>query len=177
MKRLIKIINRLEEGTLAVSLLALAFLAFYEAVQRYFFNHSFTWFEELFRYSAVFITFLGASLGVKYGSHFSMDFFVNRVSSRTAHFMGMLTAWISAALFLAVSWFALLHCQKLVKWDTMSAAMKLPMYWAYAPITLFSFTLAVRFVIDGARHLGSILRGEPLSPVAGNDKSGEEPAA
>lgn len=177
MKYVIKIINRLEEGTLAVSLLALAFLAFYEAVQRYFFNHSFTWFEELFRYSSVFITFLGASLGVKYGSHFSMDFFVNRVSSGTAHFMGMLTSWLSAVLFLAVSWFAFLHCQKLIKWETMSAAMKLPMYWAYAPIALFSLTLGVRFIIAGVKHLRGMLSGEPLLPVSSNDKSGEEPAA
>jgi C4-dicarboxylate transporter DctQ subunit len=177
MKRFFAIINRVEETTLAITLLGLAFLAFYEAVQRYFFNQSFTWFEELVRYCSVFITFLGASLGVKYGNHFSMDFFVTRVGPKAAHVMRVITAWLSSFLFLLVSWYAWEHCQKLYKWGTASSAMQLPMYWAYAPIALFSLTLGVRFALDGFSHLRSLIKREPPPTSSDRKPDSEQDAA
>ena len=138
---------------LALGLLGLAFMAFGEVVGRYAFNHSFTWFEEFARYFCVFLTFLGASLGVKYGMHFSMDFLITRVSLRTGHIMRVIGALISAVLFLMVAWLALEHAFKLRRFGVTSAAMKLPMFWAYLPITVFSFTMSVRFLAEAWAHL------------------------
>ena len=78
MKVFFKYLGRLEEGVLGISLLGLALMAFVEVLGRYLFNHSFTWFEEFSRYFGVFLTFLGASLGVKHGVHFSMDLLVTK---------------------------------------------------------------------------------------------------
>jgi len=153
MKRLLLVLNRLEEGVLALGLLGLALMAFGEVVGRYLFNHSFTWFEEFARYFCVFLTFLGASLGVKHGMHFSMDFVLTRVSTRTGHVMRVAGALISAVLFLAVAWLAWEHAFKLKRFGVTSAAMKLPMFWAYLPIPVFSFTMSLRFFKEAWTHL------------------------
>jgi C4-dicarboxylate transporter DctQ subunit len=163
-------LNLLEEGVLVGSLLGLAFMAFVEVVTRYVFNHSFTWFEEFSRYFCVFITFLGASLGVKYGLHFSMDFLITRVRYRTAHLMRIASNLIAAALFTWVAWLAWQHAWKLKGFGTTSAAMGLPMFWAYLPIAVFGATLVIRFVIQAVKHAKGFRDNEPLGPKA-------EPAA
>ena len=163
MQKLLRAYNHLEEGVLALGLLGLALMAFVEVVTRYIFNHSFTWFEEFSRYFCVFLTFLGASLGVKYGLHFSMDYVVTRVSARTGHLMRMTGNLISAALFSAVTYYAWLHALKMKKFGTTSAAMGLPMFWAYLPIAVFSASLVVRFLIQAYKHAQACKQGAPLN--------------
>ena len=176
MKRLYKILNTLEEGGLGLGLLGLAFMAFVEVVARYVFNHSFTWFEELARYMGVFLTFLGASLGVKYGLHFSMDYVVGKVRPRTARLMRMTSALIGAVLFFTIAWLAWRHSFKLLKYDVTSAAMGMPMFWAYLPICVFSFTLSLRFVHQAWRNLKGFIQGKPLA-TAGPVRESQTEAA
>lgn len=153
MKSFIRTLNHIEEGILAFTLLGLALLAFIEVVQRYAFGHSFTWFEELSRYLGVFMTFLGASLGVKYGTHFAMDFFIRRAGLRTGHFINAVTSLGAAVLFFTLSELGLQHALKLHKFGVKSAAMQIPMAIVYFPIAVFSFTMALRFLIRSFRHV------------------------
>ncbi|MCF8034797.1 MAG: TRAP transporter small permease [Desulfarculaceae bacterium] len=166
MRRLLKAINHLEEAVLATGLLGLALMAFGEVVSRYLFNHSFTWFEEFARYFCVFLTFLGASLGVRYGMHFSMDYLVTKVGPRIGHWMRIAGFLISAALFLVVAYYAWEHAWKMKRFGTTSAAMGLPMFWAYLPIAVFSATLALRFMAQAWRHLKAWRAGLPLEAAA-----------
>jgi len=170
-------LTRLEEVVLSLTLLSLAFLAFAEVVSRYLFSHSFTWFEELSRYGGVFMTFLGASLGVKYGTHFSMDLFISKASPRLAHAINLLTALTASALFFVISYLGVGHVLKLKKFGVASAAMQMPMYIAYAPIAIFSFTLALRLLARSVQHaLGLAGRDSGLvsnAEAAPNKKDGK----
>ncbi|PIW02243.1 MAG: TRAP transporter small permease, partial [Deltaproteobacteria bacterium CG17_big_fil_post_rev_8_21_14_2_50_51_6] len=71
--RLSQFIDHVEKQVLVWTILGLAIIGFVQVVSRYMFNYSFTWYEELSRYIGVFVAFLGAATGVKYGMHFSMD--------------------------------------------------------------------------------------------------------
>ncbi len=84
MSPLIDKLCRLEEGLVGFSLLGLAVLTCVETILRYTFNYTFTWFQEFSNYMIVFTTFLGASIGVKYGVHFSMDALVQFVPTGSA---------------------------------------------------------------------------------------------
>ena len=79
MQRFFSFINRVENITLVWTILALAVIGFIQVIARYVFNYSFTWFEELGRYVGVFVAFLGASIGVRTGSHFTMDLVVSHM--------------------------------------------------------------------------------------------------
>ncbi len=151
-----------EKGILAAGLLGLALMAFFEVLSRYLFNHSFTWFEEFSRYFCVFLTFLGASLGVKYGTHFCMDFVLTRVPPRAGHLMRLSTNLIAAGVFCLLAWLAFEHAFKLKKFGTTSAAMSLPMFWAYLPIGIFSITLFFRFLLQSIRHGLGFFNNQPL---------------
>lgn len=160
MKRLLFFLNRLEEGVLAFTLLGLALMSFVEVVLRYAFNHSFTWFEELSRYVSVFITFLGASLGVKYGLHFSMDYCVEKAGLRIGNLMRVLANLLSATLFIVIAWLSWKHANKLLMREVTSGAMQIPMFWPYLPIPVFSLIMAVRFVHQAWRYGLGMVRNQ-----------------
>lgn len=145
-----------------MGLLGLALMCFVEVVSRYLFNHSFTWYEEFARYFMLFLTFLGASLGVKYGLHFSMDFVVTRVSYRLGNLMRVLSNLMAAVLFAAVAVLAWQHSMKIMGFGTTSAAMGLPMFWAYLPVSIFSGTMTLRFCYQAWRHGLAMARNQPL---------------
>lgn len=164
MKRLLSFLNRLEEGILAFTLLGLALMSFVEVVLRYLFNHSFSWFEELSRYISVFLTFLGASLGVKYGLHFSMDFFVEKAGYRLGNFMRIISNLLSATLFIIIAWLSWKHANKLLMREVTSGAMQIPMFWPYLPIPIFSLIMSLRFIHQAWRcGLGMVHNQRVLS--------------
>jgi C4-dicarboxylate transporter DctQ subunit len=162
MKTIIRAANKIEEGTLVATLLGLALMAFVEVVSRYAFNHSFTWFEELSRYLGVFMTFLGASLGVKYGTHFCMDLMVRKAGLRGGAFINAFTCLIAAALFAMLAFLGMEHSLKLKKFGVHSAAMQLPMYLAYLPIAVFSATMALRFALRCLQQAKQGLSGKVM---------------
>ncbi len=164
MKRIVRFINTVEEWTLVLTLLALAFLTFIQVFSRYVLNFSFTWFEEVARYCGVFVTFLGAALGVKYGTHFSMDLIYERVNNdRFRHALKLIVALICGIVFVAVAYYGWEQTAKLHKFGAKTAVLQLPKYWAYIPIPFFSLVISWRFFYLAAEHLKSCIRNEPFS--------------
>ena len=154
------LLARLEEGLIAVILLGLALMAFVQVVTRACFGLSFTWFEELSRYLGVFVTFLGASLGVKYGMHFSMDAVIRVIPARPAHLIQGAANLAAGLFFLALIYYSWLNIAKLRRFGVTTAALGVPMYWAYLPIPVFSVTIAWRFFRVAGREFLAGFRGD-----------------
>ncbi len=144
--------NRLEEIVLGWGLLSLALLAFVQVVLRYAFATGLDWAEELSRYASVLLTFLGASLGVKHGTHFSVEALVKALPPRPSHGVRAVASALSAVLFAVVLWYGTVHAAKLLRFGVTSASLRMPMWVAYAPIALLSGAIAVRFVLDAVRQ-------------------------
>jgi C4-dicarboxylate transporter DctQ subunit len=161
MQRILRVLNSMEEWTLVLVLLGLAFLSFVQVFCRYVLHFSFTWMEELNRYLGVFIAFLGASLGVKYSSHFSMDLIYERTSSdRLRHGLKATINIVSGVMLLVIAWYGWEQAMKLRTFGVLTSALQLPKYWAYLPIPFFSTVMAIRFLRLGTRHAVRCLRGE-----------------
>ena len=106
MTKLIKVINAIEEWALVFILLGLAFLSFAQVFCRYFLGFSFSWMDEISRYFGVLVAFLGAALGVKYGTHFSMDLVYEKVSSDGfRHGLKVFINVISGIIMFVVAWY------------------------------------------------------------------------
>jgi C4-dicarboxylate transporter DctQ subunit len=164
MRKILLALNKIEEWTLVMLLLGLAFLSFIEVFCRYLLGFSFTWMEELSRFSAVFAAFLGASLGVKYGMHFSMDLVHERVKSdRFRHGLRFATGLLSALVFLIVAYYGWEVAMKHRASQTLTSAMKIPKYWVYLPIPFFSAIISLRFLNLCGKHLKGLVRGAPFS--------------
>jgi C4-dicarboxylate transporter DctQ subunit len=162
--RLIRTWNQLEEIVLGWTLLGLALFAFAQVVLRYVFSSGFEWSEELGRYVTVFLTFLGASVGVKHGAHFSVDALLQILPPRWAHFLKAAAHLLCAVLFAIVTWYGWLHASKLCRFGVQSASLRIPMWVPYAPIPVLSAAIAVRFLLQAAQSVRSGLDGAPYGP-------------
>jgi C4-dicarboxylate transporter DctQ subunit len=165
MKKILEIFNKIEEWTLVVVLLALAAFTCVQVFCRYVLNFSFPWVQELARYVGVFITFLGASLGVKYGTHFSMDLVYERVSNnRFRHGLRAVVTLICGLIFVVVAWYGWDQTMKLKHFGVLTSALELPKYWFYLPVPIFSVLISLRFFNLFRKHAASCARNEPYIP-------------
>jgi len=164
MKRLFKWAEHLEEWVLAYTLLMIALLSFVQVVLRYGFHYNFSWFQEFARYICIFMTFLGASIAVKTGAHFSMDAIVQAVPSRIAHLMKAIVNLGCGLFFAVVVYYAVLHCMKLNHYGVKTAAMRIPMFVPYLSIPVFSFTMGLRFFGKMIFHVRAFINNQPFQP-------------
>lgn len=138
------------------TILILAIIGFVQVFARYLFNYSFTWFEELGRYIGVFIAFLGASIGVKTGSHFTMDLIVSHLKSPLQELVKAFTNILSAGFFMLVTWYSWKIIMRMYGYETTSPTMQIPMYIAYLPIPIFSMIMGFRFIIKAFESIQSM---------------------
>lgn len=168
MENLIKKLNKVEEGLLGMALLGLAILTFIETGLRYTISHTFTWFGEFANYSMIFCTYLGAAIGVKYGTHFSMEALTEYCPDRVSHLLKTVAYLISGVVCILFIYYGIVHILKLQSFGVKSSAMQLPMFIPYIPIPLFSISMAFRFFALSRKHFMKFLRREPFERVRRN---------
>lgn len=170
MNRIGAFISRLEEWTLVLILLGLALVSFAQVICRYFIGFSFVWMDELTRYLGVFIAFLGASIGVKYGTHFSMVFLYERLESdRLRQGLLVVVNLICCSVLLVVAYYGWEQAMKLRKFGTLTAVFRVPKYLVYLPISFFSIIMAMRFLWQAGKQLKDFMAGDPFRSSAGTD--------
>lgn len=165
MDKLINKLNRIEEWSVGVILLGLALLTFGETVLRYTVSYTFAWFQEFANYMLIFVTYLGASIGVKYGTHFSMEALTEYTPDRVSHILKVLAYLISGLAVLLFIYYGFKHIQAVIGFGVKSSAMQIPMYIPYIAIPLFSVTMSFRFFVLSCRHFRKFLNNEPYEKV------------
>ena len=160
LKKITGAIDRLERATLVWTILGLALIGFIQVFARYIFNYSFTWFEELGRYLGVFVAFLGGGIGVKTGSHFTMDLMVTHLKRPWQQILRFTTSVLSSLFFILVAYYSWKLVIRMYGYETTSPAMEMPMYLAYLPIPIFSMVMGFRFFTVGVNFLKE-LRASP----------------
>jgi len=149
-------IDRLECTVLVWTILGLALVGFVQVFTRYLFNYSFTWYEELGRYLGVFVAFLGASIAVKKGSHFTMDLLVSHLPRPWQQLLRFSTCILSSGFFFLVMFYSWKIVVRMHGYETTSPTMGIPMYLAYLPIPFFSLIMGLRFIRVGVQELLSL---------------------
>lgn len=165
MENLLKKLNKVEEGLLGMALLGLAILTFIETGLRYTISHTFSWFGEFANYSMIFCTYLGAAIGVKYGTHFSMEALTEYCPDRVSHLLKTIAYFLSGVVCMLFIYYGIVHIVKVQSFGVRSPAMQLRMFIPYIPIPLFSVIMAFRFFVLSHKHFMKFLRREPFERV------------
>lgn len=79
LEKLLNIYCKTLDGLLAIILSTMVILVFTNVVLRYAFNSSIIMSEELSRWGLVWLTFIGAIVALKEGSHISVDLVINKL--------------------------------------------------------------------------------------------------
>jgi C4-dicarboxylate transporter DctQ subunit len=104
---LAKIIDRLEEGSIAFLLAAMTVLTFVQVILRYGFSMAVQWSLEATVYLFAWLILIGISYGVKTGSHIGVDALVNilpAIGKRVAGIVAGVLCIVYAGFMTAGSW-------------------------------------------------------------------------
>ena len=147
MKKLGKFLTQFEELFLGWLLLSMAVIAFIQVVMRYFFHSGFAWGEEINRYLCILMTFMGASLGVKRSTHFSMDAIHRILPEIGQKILARLVHLLTAIIYAVVTWYGVIQIMRLARYGSHSPAMQIPMVIPYLVIPLFFALMTARSLI------------------------------
>ena len=101
------VVDRLEEGFIALLLAAMTMLTFVNVVLRYGFNSGMTWSMEITEFLFAWLVLFGMSYGVKVGSHIGVDALVQLFAKPAQRITGIFVALVCmsyAALILYGGW-------------------------------------------------------------------------
>jgi len=150
-------------------LLAICLLTFVETFLRYLFSYSFPWFQEMANYTIVLVTYLGAAIGVKYGTHFSMEAVTEYAPDRAAHLLKAAAFFVSGMVAVLIVAYGFEQIVQTHSFGVKTPAMQIPMYIPYLPIPLLAIPMGLRFFILSGKHARSFARGTPFERVRKKD--------
>lgn len=140
------IIDRLESGAMVVFMAIATIATTLQVVLRFGFNISIFWIEELVLYSVICMSFIGASLGARYGAHISVDVLQAFVGPRIRRWLLIVAAVLGIAFGVALLYYGSQLFMSTLKRGVLSPAMRIPMAWVYFPIPVSGGLLIIRYL-------------------------------
>ncbi|HZK86271.1 MAG TPA: TRAP transporter small permease [Desulfosporosinus sp.] len=137
-------LNRLVIWIIVLLLGVMSAVIFMQVIFRYVFHAALPWSEELARYLMVWSTFLGASLGIRRRALIGMEVLVKALPKLATRITLELVT-VFQIIFLAVVLFYSIK-MTMVANSQVSAAMLIPMSWAYVGIPIGMFLMILNTI-------------------------------
>ena len=141
-----KILNNIEEFIVVPLVATMVVVVILQVIFRYIIRGSLPWSEELSRYLMVWITFLGASIGVKRGAHVGVEALVIALPRKAQTIVRYLGIVISLIFCIVVLNASLGILTRQIASQQVSPAMRMPMWWAYLAIPSGFSLMTIRFI-------------------------------
>ena len=148
LRALIKLDRFLARGEGAALILitsVMTIVVFLQVVFRYVWALPLYWSEEMARYLFVWLSVLGAALGVQKGGHFSLDFFYRMMPESNKKFMRGIVYLLMEAVVLIILVQGIHLVQKTSLQE--SPAMAVSMAWAYASLPVGAGLMAIHLLV------------------------------
>lgn len=148
--------DKFEEYFLAFTLSLSVVIIFAQVIMRYVFSSSLSWSEELARYLFLWQIWVGAAFAVKHKKHLRADVLQIVLPSKLKYPLEVLytVIWLCFSIFLAYKSSILVSTISRV--GQLSAAMRLPMKFAYASVpagcTLMTIRLVQKIYLDYKKY-------------------------
>lgn len=142
---------RVLERVLFALLLTMVLIVLVNVVARFFFHSALTWADEVARFLFIWLTFLGATLGVARGSHIGMDIVVQKVGPRTRKGLEIVSC-VLVLVFLG-AWGVFGWSLVLQNLDYLAPSTEVPMGYVYAVGPLSALLMAGLYLDKLARAL------------------------
>ncbi len=138
-------LNRLEDWLMVISMALITILITTQVVLRYVFASSFPWAEEVTRFIVIWMSFIGAAMGVRTGAHVSVDLLVTFVPPGWHRPLAATTAVCGLAFAIALVVYGYPIVALTARTGQVSSALQLPMAWVYSIFLIGGVLLAIRF--------------------------------
>ncbi len=102
MGKLIQWIDNVIKIVLIVFTILMCFIVLWQVISRFMLNNPSRWSEEVARYFMIWITFLGASVGVKTGSHLGLTIFISKLKDIRSQMIMTILAYVCIIIFSSI---------------------------------------------------------------------------
>ena len=147
MKKILAVLEKIENGVIIVVFIVMTLAAFAQVINRNLIGAGISWFEELSRYSMVYMTMLATEVGLRDGSQIAISILTDRFKGlpRTLLDIAAKLIMVAFSLIVFVSSFTMIERQ--IATGQISPGMRLPMLYPYLAVTLsFGIISAVQIV-------------------------------
>lgn len=141
-----KFVQNIEEYACAVLLSAMSVIVFWQVICRFLLHLPLRWSEELSIFILAWVTFLGASIGVKRGAHVGVEAFVILLPKKIQHVIKIVAYILSASFFILLIVLGVSIVKSQMMTGQVSPAMRVPMYYAYLSVPVGSIFISIRFI-------------------------------
>ena len=148
LRALTKFDNLLAKGEAVVIIAMVAVMTvavFLQVLYRYVLTQPLHWSEELARYLFVWLSILGATLGLQKRGHFGLDFFFRMFPEQAKPCMGFLIHLLMGAVVLVILVQGITLVQKTALQE--SPAMGISMSWAYACLPVGAALMVIHLLV------------------------------
>ncbi|HAY49266.1 TRAP transporter small permease [Thalassospira sp. GO-4] len=180
------VVNRLEEGIIALLLASMTSLTFVNVVMRYVFNSGLTWALEITEFLFAWLILFGMSYGVKVGSHIGVDALVRLFPDRVQRVIGLfvVATGILYSSWLIIGGWELVSFNHMLEMEAEDSPIMLWFVYLIMPVgaALLAFRLAqVGWRIITGKQVGFNLADEAREAIdqlnhAGNAADGDKTA-
>lgn len=163
--RFVKFTNKLEDIMLAYIPVGLAILicvgVFSRTTNVYL---GLYWLEEFSRVMLIFIVFLGSSVAVKAQAHPNMDAIYKLLPQRIQHALWTIVYAVCFIAFIYLDFFVWKHIGKIARLGVKTSTLgNAPLYLTYLPIAVFTFFMAIRYLLEARNEWKAVWKVENAS--------------
>ena len=139
------ILAKVEAVVLIGLVVIMTVVVFLQVVYRYVLTQPLHWSEELARYLFVWISILGAAVGVQRRGHFGMDFFYRMLPDKGRRFLLFIIYLLMGVVILVLLIQGIALVQKTTAQQ--SPAMEISMGWAYACLPVGGALMVIHLLV------------------------------
>lgn len=168
--RIVNLYFKLLEGLLVLCLGAMVLMVLGNVVLRYGFNSGITVSEELSRFLFVWLTFIGAVVGLREGAHLGIDTLVRKMpllGRRLCFLFNEAMMLLCCVLFFVGTW-----RQHDINMGNLSPVAEIPMEWVFGVAYLSAGSMAVMIAARLVRLALGTLSDDELIAVAESEEQG-----
>ncbi|AMO35768.1 MULTISPECIES: TRAP transporter small permease [Thauera] len=157
-----KIVDWVENIMVVILMLVATVVAIVQVVARYVFNNSLYWSEELILYSLITMSFLAASMGVRYAAHISVEMlyaFAGPRLTRVLKYVATLLGFAFAATLVYYGGRLFINTSNM---GQLSPAMQVPVAYIYLTIPVAGAFMLVRYLLI----FQTLVAGKDYKPLA-----------
>ncbi len=163
MKKILKILDRVEDTALILMFMAMVGAIFLQVVMRFVFNNSSSWSEELGKFLFVWLSWLGISIGHRRKEHIKITMLVDKLPEKLRLMSEAFTEIILIAICGVTLYYGIIMIG--IQWKVPYAGIKISTSWGYLSLVvgcglfILRATIFLIEIIKNIRNSGSSLEG------------------
>ena len=136
MKKALVYLQRVENIMIIVAFSVMVLAAFSQVLNRNIFKAGIGWFEELAVYCMIWMTLLGAEMGLRDGTQMSVTLFINWSSGRVKAVIDIIIKLIVVTFTIAITRSAIGMVLKQIQTGQLTAGLRIPMAIPYSTLVI-----------------------------------------